>query len=69
VSALSPESFVWSPHADPCRSSLTWPVARVMRCLCSIHIFREIAEDVFVNNSISASLVGNDPLRAYCLNS
>lgn len=44
-------------------------LSRVMRCLCSIHIFREIAEDVFVNNSISASLVGNDPLRAYCLNS
>lgn len=42
--------------------------ARVIRTLCSIHIFRETSEDVFVNNSISASLVGNDPLRAYVLN-
>lgn len=42
-------------------------VARIMRCLCSIHIFRETSEDVFANNAISASLVGNDPLRAYVL--
>lgn len=38
-----------------------------MRCLCSIHIFSEKAEDVFTNNAISASLVDNEPLRAYIL--
>ncbi|KAJ6259262.1 O-demethylpuromycin-O-methyltransferase [Drechslerella dactyloides] len=42
-------------------------LSRVMRCLCSIHVFRETAEDVFANNAISAALVGNDPLRAYIL--
>ncbi|KAH7325589.1 S-adenosyl-L-methionine-dependent methyltransferase [Stachybotrys elegans] len=42
-------------------------LSRVMRCLCSIHIFSEIADDVFANNIISKSLIGNDPLRAYVL--
>ncbi|KAF3901332.1 O-demethylpuromycin-O-methyltransferase [Dactylellina cionopaga] len=42
-------------------------LSRVMRCLCSIHVFRETAEDVFANNIISAALVNNDPLRAYIL--
>ncbi|RYP38827.1 hypothetical protein DL767_002431 [Monosporascus sp. MG133] len=42
-------------------------LSRVLRCLCSIHIFRETSEDMFANNTISASLVGNEPLRAYVL--
>ncbi|KAL4900543.1 hypothetical protein BDW74DRAFT_182629 [Aspergillus multicolor] len=42
-------------------------LCRIMRCLCSIHIFQEIKENVFANNNISAALVGNDPLRAYIL--
>ncbi|OTA52207.1 S-adenosyl-L-methionine-dependent methyltransferase [Hypoxylon sp. EC38] len=42
-------------------------LSRIMRCLCSIHIFSEIEEDVFANNPISASLVDNEPLRAYIL--
>ncbi|KAI5926688.1 S-adenosyl-L-methionine-dependent methyltransferase [Camillea tinctor] len=42
-------------------------LSRIMRCLCSIHIFHEVEEDVFANNTISASLVGNEPLRAYIL--
>ncbi|KAK6336861.1 hypothetical protein TWF718_009650 [Orbilia javanica] len=42
-------------------------LSRIMRCLCSIHIFREVAEDVFANNVISAALVKNEPLRAYIL--
>ncbi|GAP82680.1 putative o- protein [Rosellinia necatrix] len=42
-------------------------LSRVMRCLCSIHIFHEKDEDVFVNNRISTSLVGNEPLRAYVM--
>lgn len=46
---------------------LTRLVARVMRCLCSIHLFRETADDVFSNNIITKSLVNNDPLRAYVL--
>ncbi|KAI1324237.1 S-adenosyl-L-methionine-dependent methyltransferase [Xylariaceae sp. FL0255] len=41
--------------------------SRVMRCLCSIHVFREIGEDVFANNAISAALVNNEPLRAYIM--
>ncbi|KAJ2985293.1 hypothetical protein NUW58_g5614 [Xylaria curta] len=42
-------------------------LSRVMRCLCSIHIFYEKEEDVFINNRISSSLVENEPLRAYIL--
>ncbi|KAF3912593.1 O-demethylpuromycin-O-methyltransferase [Arthrobotrys entomopaga] len=42
-------------------------LSRLMRCLCSIHIFRELAEDVFANNRISAALVKNEPLRSYVL--
>lgn len=38
-----------------------------MRTLCSIHIFKEVAPDVFANNSISAALVSNEPLTAYIL--
>ena len=41
--------------------------ARLMRCLCSIGIFAEVDEDVFANNRISESIVGNEPLRAYIL--
>lgn len=41
--------------------------ARLMRCLCSIHVFDEKEEDVFTNNRISSSLVGNEPLRAYIM--
>ncbi|KAK4244016.1 S-adenosyl-L-methionine-dependent methyltransferase [Corynascus novoguineensis] len=42
-------------------------LSRVMRCLCSIHLFSEPREDVFANNRITSALVGNDPLRAYVL--
>ncbi|KAI1132514.1 S-adenosyl-L-methionine-dependent methyltransferase [Nemania abortiva] len=42
-------------------------LSRVMRCLCSIHLFSEKEEDVFTNNRISSSLVGNEPLRAYIM--
>ncbi|KAL7622056.1 hypothetical protein AAE478_007557 [Parahypoxylon ruwenzoriense] len=42
-------------------------LSRVLRCLCSIHIFSEKSEDVFTNNDISAALVGNEPLRAYVM--
>lgn len=41
--------------------------ARVLRCLCSIHVFREVGPDVFANNDVSASLVDNEPLRAYIM--
>jgi hypothetical protein len=40
-------------------------LGRLMRCLCSIHIFDEVRPNVFANNSISAALVNNEPLRAY----
>ncbi|KAJ8133353.1 hypothetical protein O1611_g274 [Lasiodiplodia mahajangana] len=42
-------------------------LSRLMRCLCSIHLFSEKEEDVFTNNRISLSLVNNEPLRAYIL--
>ena len=38
-----------------------------MRCLCSIHVFQEVAPDVFANSRISEALVRNEPLRAYLL--
>lgn len=44
---------------------LTPIIARVLRCLCSIHIFRQIRTDRFANNRISAALRNNEPLRAY----
>ncbi|KAI0409179.1 S-adenosyl-L-methionine-dependent methyltransferase [Xylaria palmicola] len=42
-------------------------LSRIMRCLCSIHIFQEKDEDVFINNRISSSLVNNEHIRAYIL--
>ena len=42
-------------------------LSRLLRCLCSNHIFREVATDVFANNVTSAALVNNEPLRAYVL--
>ena len=42
-------------------------LSRLMRCLCSIHIFQESEPNVFANNGISAALVGNEPLRAYIM--
>ncbi|KAF2199794.1 S-adenosyl-L-methionine-dependent methyltransferase [Delitschia confertaspora ATCC 74209] len=42
-------------------------LGRLMRCLCSIHIFTEPRPNVFGNNIISASLVNNEPLRAYII--
>ncbi|KAL2812961.1 S-adenosyl-L-methionine-dependent methyltransferase [Aspergillus granulosus] len=40
-------------------------LSRILRCLCSIHIFRQIGTERFANNRISAALVKNEPLRAY----
>ncbi|KAJ5476098.1 hypothetical protein N7475_001827 [Penicillium sp. IBT 31633x] len=40
-------------------------LGRILRCLCSIHIFQELEDGVFANNAISARLVNNEPLRAY----
>ncbi|KAK1143900.1 hypothetical protein N8T08_006015 [Aspergillus melleus] len=45
----------------------TGKLGRVLRCLCSSHIFQEVAPDVFANNRISSALVENEPLRAYIL--
>ncbi|TDZ37504.1 O-methyltransferase tpcA [Colletotrichum spinosum] len=39
-------------------------LARIMRSLCTIHIFHEPAEDYFTNNRISQVLVNNEPLTA-----
>jgi hypothetical protein len=49
------------------KECLYFPIARILRCLCSIHIFREVAPDQYANNAISASLVANEPLRAYVM--
>ncbi|GBE80928.1 O-methyltransferase gedA [Sparassis crispa] len=40
-------------------------LSRVMRTLCSTHIFAEVQEGRFANNSVSECLVNNEPLRAY----
>ncbi|KAL4915849.1 S-adenosyl-L-methionine-dependent methyltransferase [Aspergillus aurantiobrunneus] len=40
-------------------------LGRLMRCLCSIHVFQEVQPGVFANNTISSALVDNEPLRAY----
>lgn len=42
-------------------------LSRILRALCSNHIFTEPSPDHFANNVISAALVGNDPLRAYVM--
>ncbi|KDQ12506.1 hypothetical protein BOTBODRAFT_134671 [Botryobasidium botryosum FD-172 SS1] len=42
-------------------------LARIMRTLCSIHIFAEVQHNRFSNNTVSAALVGNEPLRAYII--
>ncbi|KAL8931961.1 MAG: hypothetical protein Q9216_007011 [Gyalolechia sp. 2 TL-2023] len=42
-------------------------LSRLLRCLCSIHIFQEVEPNVFANNCISTALVGNEPLRAYIM--
>ncbi len=42
-------------------------LSRLLRCLCSIHVFKEVRPDCFANNSVSAALVINEPLRAYIL--
>lgn len=38
-----------------------------MRCLCTNHIFRQIDDDRFTNNRITAALVKNEEFRAYLL--
>lgn len=43
-------------------------LCRILRTLCSNHIFTEPSPDHFANNAISAALVDNEPLRAYVLN-
>ena len=43
-------------------------LCRILRTLCSNHIFTEPSPDHFANNVISAALVNNEPLRAYVLN-
>lgn len=39
--------------------------ARILRYLSSIGIFKQVGDDLFANNNISAALVGNESLRAY----
>ncbi|EAW24695.1 O-methyltransferase tpcA [Aspergillus fischeri NRRL 181] len=40
-------------------------LARILRYLCSIGIFKQTGPNTFANNGISAALVSNEPLRAY----
>ncbi|KAI5288167.1 hypothetical protein KEM54_005424 [Ascosphaera aggregata] len=39
-------------------------LARILRCLCSSGVFREVEDGIFANNRISSALVNNEPLRA-----
>ncbi|KAL4789761.1 S-adenosyl-L-methionine-dependent methyltransferase [Aspergillus venezuelensis] len=43
----------------------TRKLSRILRCLCSIHIFKEVGPEVFANNRISDALIKNKGLRAY----
>lgn len=42
-------------------------LGRILRALCSNHIFMETSADCFANNVVSAALINNEPLRAYVL--
>ncbi|KAI9672395.1 MAG: hypothetical protein M1817_003417 [Caeruleum heppii] len=42
-------------------------LSRLLRCLCSNHIFKEVQPDVYTNNAVSVALVDNEPIRAYIL--
>ncbi|RYP34683.1 hypothetical protein DL766_002874 [Monosporascus sp. MC13-8B] len=42
-------------------------LSRILRCLCSQHVFRQTATDTFANNAVSQALVGNEDLRAYIM--
>ncbi|EPT04774.1 hypothetical protein FOMPIDRAFT_1027546 [Fomitopsis schrenkii] len=42
-------------------------LARILRALCSIHIFKEVKELHFANTQTSQAMAGNDPLRCWLL--
>ncbi|KZT03249.1 S-adenosyl-L-methionine-dependent methyltransferase [Laetiporus sulphureus 93-53] len=42
-------------------------LGRVLRCLCTIHIFAEVKDNYYVNNAASQRLVRNEPLRCWLL--
>ncbi|KZT63929.1 S-adenosyl-L-methionine-dependent methyltransferase [Daedalea quercina L-15889] len=44
-----------------------WKLARVLRSLSSIHVFKEVKEFRFANSWTSQALVDNDPLRCWLL--
>jgi len=46
---------------------LTRRVARILRCLCTIHIFEEIKDNHYVNSPTSQYLVRNEPLTCWLL--
>ncbi|TFY67302.1 hypothetical protein EVG20_g3987 [Dentipellis fragilis] len=42
-------------------------LGRVLRCLCTVHVFVEVRPDHFANSLTSKSLIGNDFLRAWIM--
>ena len=54
-----------------CIEEIVWLIlviiGRIMRTLCSLHVFDEVKPDVYANNATSSALVNNEPLRAYLL--
>ncbi|CCM06332.1 uncharacterized protein FIBRA_08585 [Fibroporia radiculosa] len=42
-------------------------LVRVLRCLCSLHIFAEVKPNRFANSSTSQAIVGNDPFRNWLI--
>ncbi|CCM06273.1 uncharacterized protein FIBRA_08523 [Fibroporia radiculosa] len=40
---------------------------RILRCLCSLHIFSEVKPSRFANSSTSQAVVGNDPFRSWLI--
>ena len=57
------KSYINCRYPDPDSNFLT--PARILRYLSSIGIFKQTDVNVFANNSISAALISNEPLRAY----
>ncbi|KAI0789377.1 S-adenosyl-L-methionine-dependent methyltransferase [Abortiporus biennis] len=42
-------------------------LARILRTLCTVHVFREVSDGYFANNDTSATLVNDEPFRAFLL--
>ncbi|CCM04641.1 uncharacterized protein FIBRA_06825 [Fibroporia radiculosa] len=57
-----------SIHEISCRTGINESkLVRILRCLCSIHVFAEVKLNHFTNTPTSAAVVGNEPFRSWIL--